>query len=328
MAQRIIFPEKSCVALENYAVEAPDSDDVLIRTLCSLISIGTETTVLHQRYDPDTHFAKQFAFPRTQTGNHALGVVEAVGADVESVKPGQRVFFRKAHGSHWVVPAGSCSAVPEDVSDDDAIWCGFAKIAFRGADAASFLLGRQTLIIGAGPVGQLAARWALSAGMRRVVLCDISANRLSLSPEPVVTVAGSVIEDHTKIVELSDGDGFESVIDSTGNPNVIEAALALAAPGGRVVLLGDTGFPARQRLTSDMMSKSLSVIAAHESHDRGGLSSADIDGLFFELAARGMMSLGGLITQRFSPGDFEEAYDLASDSRDEAVGILFDWSKE
>jgi hypothetical protein len=36
--------------------------------------------------------------------------------------------------------------------------------------------------------------------------------------------------------------------------------------------------------------------------------------------------LNGLITHKFSPLDCERAYALASDHREQAVGILFDWT--
>ncbi len=328
LAQRLIFPEKGRVALDDFAIESPDDHSVLVRTVCSLISTGTETTILQQKYDEGTHFAEMFSFPQLQTGNQAVGIIEEVGAAVEGLRPGQRVFFRKAHASHWTVPAALCACVPEGISTVEAVWNGFARIAFSSAAAAPLRLGGEVLIIGAGPVGQLAARWSLAAGMARTVMCDLSKERLSHAPRGVVSYACSVIESVKALRDLSTREGFQAIIDCTGNADAFSAALSLAPPLGKVILLGDTGFPGRQSLSSQMMKKSLSVIGAHEHQNCSELTSSAIDELFFELVLRGAMDLDGLVTHRFAPERYADAYALATDRNEGAVGILFDWSDE
>ena len=111
MPKRIVFPEKSEVALEAFDLPAPGPGDVRVRTRYSLMSIGTETIILHQRYDPDTHFAKIFSFPQLKTGVQAIGEIEEVGNEVRDLVVGERIFMRMAHGSHQVLPAAACSPV-------------------------------------------------------------------------------------------------------------------------------------------------------------------------------------------------------------------------
>ena len=326
MAKRIIFQEQGRVVLEDFTPPEPGPDEVLVRTLSSLISIGTETTVLHRNYDDDTHFARMFSFPQMQTGNQSIGIIEICGNDVAHLRPGDRVFIRKGHASHWTLPESACTPAPKETNIESAIWCGFAKIAFRAAEAAPFRLGGETLIVGAGPVGQMAARWALAAGMKRIVLCDLSSHRLSLAPEGVKICSGLINDRREDLLSLCAGEGFESVVDSTGNPHAFQAALSLAAPLGKVVLLGDAGYPSQQCLTSDVMVKGVSIVGAHEELDRGGLTQPKIDALFFELTERRSFDPSGLITHVFSPHRYEEAYALASDRRDEAIGVMFAWS--
>ena len=79
MAQRIIFPEPGRVRLDPFELPAPGAGDLQVRTLYSLMSIGTETTILHARYDPGTHFAARFSFPQKKTGVQAVAVVEQLG---------------------------------------------------------------------------------------------------------------------------------------------------------------------------------------------------------------------------------------------------------
>ena len=89
------------------------------------------------------------------------------------------------------------------------------------------------------------------------------------------------------------------------------------------MLLGDTGYPARQCLTSDVMERGLTIVATHDRHDRGGWDQRRIADLFFKLVHQGDFRLEGLITHEFVPTDYAAAYALASDGREQALGILF-----
>ena len=328
MAWRIIFPEKGRVAFEKFSLQSPGATDVRVRTLFSLMSIGTETTILAGKYAPDTHFARMFSFPQLKTGVQAVGIVEEVGTAVSEFGPGDRIFMRMAHGSEQVLAAESCTIVPDAIDAESACWCGLAKTAFRAAWAAPFTLGASVLIIGAGPVGQMAVRWATTAGVGELTVVDLSALRLEHASRGGATrvMPGDVSEHFPGIASMADGKGPEIVVDATGHPPVFQHALAASARFGKVLLLGDTGFPAEQRLSSDVMTKGLTIQATHDSHERGGWSQRRVDRLFFDSVQNGTFDPSGLITHRFSPGDCDKAYALAIEARQETMGILFDWS--
>ena len=328
MGHRIIFPQKGQVRFEAFDPRPPGDGEVLVRTRYSLMSIGTETTILHAKYDPGTHFAARFSFPQLKTGVQAIADVQAVGTGVTEFQVGDPVFMRMAHTSHWTLAAAQCSPVPPDVNLKSACWCGLAKTAFRAAQAAPFALGGNLLIVGAGPVGQMAVRWAKSAGVATIAVVDLAPLRLRLAAGGGATVCieGSVGERQDALRAASGGEGFDVVVDTTGNPAVFSQALGVAGMFGKLVLLGDTGYPSRQSLTSDVMTKGLTIVATHDHHDRGGWTQRRIDALFFRLVQNGSFALDGLITHEFPPQAFEDAYSLVSDRRDEAIGVLFDWT--
>jgi 2-desacetyl-2-hydroxyethyl bacteriochlorophyllide A dehydrogenase len=329
VARRIIFPEKGRVQLVPFEPPAPAAGEISVRTAYSLMSIGTETTILHAKYDPGTHFAARFSFPQLKTGVQAVAAVESVGAGVTEFQVGERIFMRMAHTSHWTLPAALCSPVPHGVNLKQAAWCGLAKTAFRAAHVAPFGLGGNALIVGAGPVGQMAVRWAKVAGMRKIAVADLGELRLQLADRGGAThcFRGPLIDLKDALLACAGGNGFDVVVDTTGSAPVFAQALGLAGTFGKVVLLGDTGYPTKQCLTSDMMTKGLTVIATHDHQDRDGWTQRKIDALFFSLMTNGTFALDGLITHEFSPMECDEAYALASDRRDEAVGVLFDWSQ-
>jgi threonine dehydrogenase-like Zn-dependent dehydrogenase len=172
-----------------------------------------------------------------------------------------------------------------------------------------------------------------AAGAHAVVV-DVAPLRLALARAGGAKhcIEGAVGEQLAAIASYSngtgtDGAGFEVVVDTTGNPAVFAAALAAASQFGKVVLLGDTGYPTRQCLTSDMMTKGLTLMATHDHHDRDGWTQRRIDALFFDLVQRGQFNLDGLVTHEFLPSNCGDAYALASDRRSDAVGVLFDWTR-
>lgn len=330
MPKRIIFPEKGQVALVDFELPEPGPLDLKVRTLYSLMSIGTETTVLHQRYAPGTHFARMFSFPQLKTGVLAVGEIERLGSSVAGLAVGDRVFMRMAHGSHQVLPAERCSRVPEGIDLPSACWCGLAKTAFRAAWAGGFALGGHVLVIGAGPVGQMTVRWASAAGMKSIVAVDFSEFRLAHASRggATSTICGELIQNLEEIRAMNDGEGPSLVIDTTGNPAVFRDALSAAAKFGKVILLGDTGFPEKQCLSADVMTKGLTIQAVHDSQDRDGWTQRRIDDLFFNRVQDGRFDLSGLMTHRFSPEECAQAYALAEQQREQVMGILFDWSAE
>jgi threonine dehydrogenase-like Zn-dependent dehydrogenase len=147
---------------------------------------------------------------------------------VTEFSPGDRIFMRRAHGSHQVLPADQCSPVPQGIDLKMACWCGLAKTAFRAAWAGRFNLGGHVLIIGAGPVGQMVIRWAATAGVETVAVVDLSTLRLEHATQggATRTLCGDVVRHFEQIQKIDQGKGPSLVIDTTGNSVVFQHALS------------------------------------------------------------------------------------------------------
>jgi len=326
--KRIVFPVKGRVELQEFDLPDVGPHDIQVRTLYSLMSIGTETTILHQKYAPGTHYDKIFSFPQLKTGVQAIAEVESSGALAKDFQVGDRIYMRMAHGSHQIMPEALCSPVPDGIDLKSGCWCGLAKTAYRAAWAGRFETGGSVLIIGAGPVGQMTVRWATAMGVSERIVADLSGLRLEHATRGGATrvLHGSVDDFADDISSMNHGEGPPLVVDTTGSPAVFPMALAAAGCFGKVLILGDSGFPGHQCLTSDVMTKGLSIQATHDSHDIDGWTQRRIDALFFKLVRHGRFDLSNLITHEFSPIDCAAAYALASDRREQAVGILYDWT--
>jgi 2-desacetyl-2-hydroxyethyl bacteriochlorophyllide A dehydrogenase len=327
---RVAFPEPGQVELEEFDPGPVGEGQVAVRSRYSLMSTGTELTVLNERYQSSSHWAKWAALPFAP-GYACVGDVAEVGAGVVDLEAGDVVVARSSHASRHVVASDACTPLPSSVQPQFAPWFALAKIAFMGALAAEHALGDTVCVIGAGPIGQMAVRWANAAGVRALVAVDTVAGRLELARRGGATavVAAPVAEAMDQVREHGGPDGVDVVIDATGNPAVFQAALGLVRPRGRVVVLGDTGAPTHQHLTSDVITKGIAIVGAHDNLSRlypRWSCDRRINDLFFHLVTSGRFDLEGLNTHTFAPQDCAAAYRLAEERRGETGGVLFDWT--
>jgi 2-desacetyl-2-hydroxyethyl bacteriochlorophyllide A dehydrogenase len=326
-ARRLVFTGKQEVRIEPFAVDLPGKGEVLLRTQLSLMSTGTENIVFNRLFDPGTHWDNWVKYP-FYPGYTSVGIVEAVGDDVVTLSVGDRAAFRVGHRSHAILAAQHCQAIPEELPSEQAVWFALAKIAFLGAQAAHYQLGDSVLVIGAGPIGQMSLRWARVAGAVSILLVDSAPDRMHLGKAGGATEAILLPIEQAEDAVLEAGGGKlpRVVIDSTGHAAVFAAALGLAAAHGRVVLLGDTGQPERQVLTPDVITRGLTIVGVHDSHNTDAWNDATITTLFFNLAAGNRFPLEGLNSHRFKPEQCAEAYAVANRDRARTMGILFDWT--
>jgi len=321
--RRIVFTEKQKVTIEEFSLPAPDPGEIRVRTEYSLMSTGTENIVFNRLFDPGTHWDQWVKYP-FYPGYCAVGTVESDG---EQFKAGDKVVLRGGHRSRANVDEKSCFPLPAGIPEDLAPWFALAKIGFQGARAASYKLGDRVMIIGAGPIGQMSLRWAKAAGAASITVVDSVPDRLALATRGGATsVISSPIGEARETILLCNNNRLPNiVVDSTGHPQVLNAALGLTETLGKVVLIGDTGQPGNQSLTFDVVSRGLTIVGAHDCLVTEEWNNRTITQLFFNLVADGRFSLDGLNTHIFRPEDHERAYETANRERAKTMGILFNW---
>jgi 2-desacetyl-2-hydroxyethyl bacteriochlorophyllide A dehydrogenase len=326
---RVVFPERGRIELEEFDVPDPGPAQVVVRARFSLISSGTERTVLHGRYDAGTHWESYGRYPFFP-GYSAVGAVEAVGDEVSEFAVGDVVAVRGGHASHVVSDAVGCTRVPAGVDLQQATWFAFAKIARMGAQVAEYGLGARVLTVGAGMIGQMSVRWANAAGAQSNVVVDPVPARLVLAERGGATATTSAsVSDRDAVLAACDGVQPDYVVDATGNAAVFSAALQLVAFRGRVVVVGNTGSPSEQRLTDDVINRCLTIVGAHDilsmvqspwDGDRG------LQEHFFQLVRTGRFDLDGLVTDVFTPSEADAAYRALDERPAETLGVGFDWT--
>src|SRR5919206_5062801 len=157
------------------ALPAPGRDDVLVRTLRSGVSRGTETLVFRGRVPPDQYARMRTPFQEGDfPGPVKYGYLN-VGA-VEQGPPalrGRTVFCLYPHQTAYVVPAGAVTVVPDDVPASRAVLAGTVETAVNALWDAAPLVGDRVAVVGAGMVGCCVARLLAAIPGVEVTLVDV-----------------------------------------------------------------------------------------------------------------------------------------------------------
>jgi threonine dehydrogenase-like Zn-dependent dehydrogenase len=217
------------------------------------------------------------------------------------------VYGMTGHGGHaayMTVPAYTLVPLPDSLSFEEgaAISCGTGTA--YGALKRLDVSGRDTLaVFGQGPVGLSATMLGRAMGAR-VIAVDVAPERLALArdfgAEAVINAKDT--DPVAALRELTQGEGVETAMDCTGNPEARVAAVRSAATWGRVAFVGE-GNTTTFDISQDMIRRQLTIHASWTFSSVGQAECARF------VAERGV-GLGRLLTHRFALAQAEEAYRL------------------
>jgi len=221
-------------------------------------------------------------------GHEFIGVVEAVGADVRTVKPGDVVVAPFAwsdgtcvfcheglhtsclHGGWWArdgidggqgeavrVPQADGTLVALPVAKDDALMPSLLTLSdvmatgHHAALAARVGPGKTVAVVGDGAVGLCGVIAARRLGAERIIILGRHPGRIALAKEFGATdvVGDRGDEAVERVRELTNGFGAHSVLECVGHGLSVETALGIARPGGAV---GRVGLPQHEQIQSTM----------------------------------------------------------------------------
>ena len=171
--------------LRDVALPAPGPDDVVVRTLFTGVSRGTEALVLRGGVPASQHAAMRapfqdgdFPFP-VKYGYLAVGVVEHAPAG--SALAGRTVFCLYPHQTRFVVPASAVTAVPDAVPAARAVLAGAMETAVNALWDAPPLVGDRVTVVGAGMVGGCVAALLAKVPGVEVEVVDVDPAKRSVA---------------------------------------------------------------------------------------------------------------------------------------------------
>ena len=203
-------------------------------------------------------------------GHEAAGIVEAVGSDVRSVGPGDRVVLRSilscgtcdrcragapnvcrqrqglgmhldgAYAERVVVPEPLAVTLPDGLAWDEAAMVEPLAVALHAVAMTPFSAADRVAVIGAGPIGLLALLAARARGVGSIVITDRDPHRLevarSLGAHVAIDVGGAGGDE--ALAELAGT--ADAVLEAVGITPTVAQSIRLARPGGQVTWIGNS----------------------------------------------------------------------------------------
>lgn len=289
------------------------------------------------------------AVPGITVGHEMVGVVEAVGADVKTVKPGDRVtvnvetfcgecfFCKKGFVNNCTDPHGGwalgcridggraefvrvpyadqgLNKITDSVTDEQALFVGDILATGFWATRISEITEEDTvLIIGAGPTGICTLLCVMLKQPKRIIICEKDAARAEFVRKHYPDVLLCEPEECEAFVkEHSDHGGADVVLEVSGGRDTFQLAWKCARPNAivTVVALYDE---AQSLPLPDMYGKNLIF-------KTGGVDGCDCAEIL-HLIEEGKIDTTPLITHRFKLADIEEAYRIFENRLDGVIKI-------
>ena len=317
-----------------------DSRDAVVRVTLGSIC----TSDLHIK-----HGSVPRAVPGITVGHEMVGVVESVGAEVKTVRPGDRVtvnvetfcgecyFCRHGWVNNCTDPDGGWALgcridggqaefvrvpyadqgldkIPDGVTDEQALFVGdILATGFWAARISEITPEDTVLIIGAGPTGVCTLACVLLKQPKRVIVCEKDPTRIALVREhypDVLLCRPEACEDFVRA--HSDHGGADVVLEVAGAKDTFELAWRCARPNAivTVVALYDE---AQTLPLPDMYGKNLIF-------KTGGVDGCDCAEIL-RLIAQGKIDTTPLITHRFPLSEIEEAYRIFENRLDGVIKV-------
>jgi threonine dehydrogenase-like Zn-dependent dehydrogenase len=331
----VAFPARGVVEvreLPDSAVPAPGAHQIRCRARTSLVSTGTESFCLDGTFDDGTFWQEWVEYPFAP-GYSMVATVESVGAAVSGIAVGDRVATSTPHEGFFVADTADAVVVPASITDDQACWSSLACTTQLGVRRASLELGETAAVVGLGILGQLVVQYLRLSGARRVIAIDPVPARLELARAGGATdaLALDAAAAVPAVAELTGGTMVDVAFDITGHAAVLAPTTELVRPSGRVVLLGDSPTPSRQRLGPRIVANSVSVIGVHASSAASAPTARDpwtlsaMTGLYFDYVSTGRMDVDRLQTHRVGPHETPSLYQALRTDRTPYLGVYIDW---
>lgn len=339
----LVAPGLGRLEVGEAPVPSIGAGQVLVRTAISGVSAGTEKRKL---FTPELG-PNDVRAPWPAIGGFgymASGTIEAVGADVDHVQTGDRVYAGRAWGGHReLIDADATSVVRlPDGLDWLAAACSYWAVPpLLGLLAAEPRYYEDAAVVGLGPLGLMGVQ-LLARQARRVVALDTVEARRSLAvlmgaaaavdPRVAGGAAGGVADAArlTDAVRLTAPDLPEVVLEVSGTQPGLETALAIVRPKGRVALVGSQQRLDRFDLFWPLQNSGARIVPLYREGSASVQSAAGSPTrryvpLVHEMLLRGWLRIAPLITWVVSPEVAPRAMDLLHRRPDLAVGMAIAW---
>jgi 2-desacetyl-2-hydroxyethyl bacteriochlorophyllide A dehydrogenase len=236
-ARALEFHAPREVRIVEVDIREPSDGEVLVRTELSGVSGGTEMLAYRGEIDPELPLDEAigslggtFAFP-FRYGYSCVGVVEESRDD--AIRAGDRAFAFHPHQDRFVAKAGDVIVLGGE-DPRIATMLPLVETGLQVSLDAGTRLGETVVVTGLGAVGVLSGALLAHAGARVIGSDPLPWRREVAKPFGIDAVAPDELPDHVR--EATGGAGVPLVVEASGRPDVLDAALDLLAHEGEALV--------------------------------------------------------------------------------------------
>ncbi|NLZ62504.1 MAG: zinc-binding dehydrogenase [Lentisphaerae bacterium] len=326
--QALVFTAVNTYECQEVNIADPGADDILVRTLWTAVSPGTERWTLRGK-----HIGTRFP---CVPGYHRIGIVEAAGANVTTHKVGDIVYGSSnnilppvvnmfgAHIAHTVSAPQHYTILGHGEMDpalaEQIVFTVLVAVGNRGVNALAVKPRQRILHLGAGILSLSAAQIAALRGTYSA-LVDIDPKHVAFVqrqfPE-FLTVDGNDPDLEAKLRNFAP-DGFDILHDTVGVPASIDRLVQLVRYQGTILMQAQY-FDAEHRAVNldQIKIKELTIktTCGNTSND-----NAEVQ----HLIKRGWLRVTPYITHRFKKDQILSAYQLLDKNQEHNLGMVIDW---
>lgn len=309
----------------------PAEGQVLVRTLYSGISAGTELTAylgtnpyLHRRWDPGRRLflpgAHTVDYPVEGWGYEEVGVVEKPGPGVTALAAGDTVWGLWGHRAYAVLDADTArhQVLPAGTDPLKGVFARVGAVALNAVIDAETHVGETVVVFGQGVIGLLATRLAVLSGST-VVAVDAVPERLALARAygAAHTLVAGEDSPAEAVRELTGGRGADVCVELSGAYAALHEATRTAGYNGLVVAAGFyQGEATALRLGEEFHHNRVRIVASQISGVAAARSDRwDRDRLhrgFMDLVVSGRIDPLPLVTHVLPAGEAGRAFSLVA----------------
>ncbi len=325
-AKTLFFTAPKKIEIRETTLPPLKEDEVLVETICSAISAGTEMLVYRGQFPhlADSHDAvsSDLNYPLAY-GYACVGRVKKLGKEVNRDWEDKLVFAFQPHVSAFSVQPSALIPIPDSLSPENACFLPNMETAVNLVQDGAPILGERALVLGQGVVGLLTASLLNEFPLESLVTVD----RFELRRK-ALQVEGQMSKVESLLVHDLRPSTFDLVFELSGSPSALNDAISLTCFSGRIVIgswygqkraeidLGGTFHRSRIKLISSQVSSISPELSGRWDKARR-----------FEVTWDALKRIQPekWITHRFAIEDAAKAYQLLDENPQETIQVVFSY---
>ena len=322
----IYFTAPRQVELREESLPALGADEVLVETLCSAISAGTEMLVYREQFPHlnDSHdpYSSQLKYPLAY-GYACVGRIRETGRHADKSLLDKLVFGFQPHTSAFICQPSSLLFAPASLPAEACSFLPNMETAVNLIQDAAPILGERALVMGQGVVGLLVASLLKEFPLEILITSDFFASRREAS---LTIGVNDSFDPQTRYA--AEKDKFDLTFELTGSPSALNDAIELTAFSGRIIVgswYGEKTAP--MQLGGSFHRSRIKLVSSQVSTIAPELSGRWDKARRFKVAWEALKRIQPQkwITHRFSIEDAAKAYQLLDENPQETIQVVFDY---